>query len=148
MPIELYFEPRDKAYRDLIDFAFEKSKKFLFHIHDRWLDNNDTFSLIKELNEHLIEVIPSRMYCHTEYSRGNLYIFECNEVTKSVLKNRVNGLFEWLHPELPEDLSFIDENEFAWLATISHEKMAWFTELGDSEREFLLHELCLDLYIY
>ncbi len=148
MPIELYFEPRDKAYRDLIDFTFQKSKKFLFNIHYKYLDNNDIPSLIRELDEYLIEVIPSSRYSHTDYSEGYLYIFECNEFTKSILKNRVNGLFEWLHPKLPEDLSFIDQNEFAWLGTISHERMAWFTELINSEKEYLLHELCLDLYIY
>ncbi|ABW20359.1 hypothetical protein [Alkaliphilus oremlandii] len=148
MHVQICNEPRAEVYKDFIDFAFEKSKKFFFHIHSGWLDNKNTFDLIRELNEHMIEVIPATSYEHMEYSNGNLYVFECNEFTKSILKNRVNGLFEWLFPKLPEDLSFLDETEFLWLATISHDKMAWFRALSPSEKEYLSHELGLNLKTY
>ncbi|MEW9096570.1 MAG: hypothetical protein AB2417_15935 [Clostridiaceae bacterium] len=137
-------EPIYECYQLLIDFAFKKSKRFLFHIPDGLRVDNSVLSLFNEMKKHLIERIPSSSFSHTEYTRGEVYVFECNDETNLIIRNRVTGLFDWRLPKLPEDLSFINENDDVWFGTISHEHMVWITECNDTEKEYLASIIDID----
>lgn len=130
-------EPIYECYKLLIDFAFKKSKKFFFNIQDGLRVNDSVLGLFNEMKKYFIKRVPSSNFSHTDYTRGKLYIFECNDETNLIIRNKVTGLYDWRLPELPEDLSFIDENGDVWFATISHEHMGWFTEINDKEKRYL-----------
>jgi hypothetical protein len=46
---------------------------------------------------------------------------------------RATGLYAWLSPELPEDLTFYLPNGVPWLTSIAHENDARFTDLPEIE---------------
>ncbi|WP_315116824.1 hypothetical protein [uncultured Clostridium sp.] len=147
MCINIISEPIYECYQLLIDFAFKKSKRFLFHIPYRLRADDSVFSLFDEMKKHLIEIIPSNSFSHTEYTIGEVYVFECNDETNLIIRNRVTSLFDWRLPKLPEDLSFINENDDVWFGTISHEKMGWITECNNTEKEYLKSIIDIDFKI-
>jgi hypothetical protein len=55
----------------------------------------------------------------------------------NVLVESANGVFDWVHPGLPEDLSLLRSDGTTCLGTVAHEQLAWF-DLTDTERERLL----------
>jgi hypothetical protein len=50
----------------------------------------------------------------------------------AVLRNGPNELWNWLHPEYPEDLAFLRQDRTAWFISIHHERDAYF-ELSEHE---------------
>ncbi|WP_180322413.1 hypothetical protein [Mesobacillus foraminis] len=49
-----------------------------------------------------------------------VFYFQLNNATNQFLKDRSNSLFDWISPELPEDLMFY-QNDKCILAVCSHE---------------------------
>lgn len=68
---------------------------------------------------------------------ANIYYYKIDDNAKEVLKKYANSLYEWLSPNLPEDLCFFKENKEVWLASIAHEKDSWFNYLSEEEKEQL-----------
>jgi hypothetical protein len=60
--------------------------------------------------------------------------------TVKVLGMVAEGLFEWVQPNLPEDLCILRDDDSQWLVTIAHERDAYL-ELCDNERGMLLGEV-------
>lgn len=116
-------EPIFECYRMLMDYAFKNSKKFFLHVPDGLQVNDSVYNLFSEMKNHLIDVVPSYEFISTEYGEGEVHIFECNDYTNEIIRNKVTGLYDWRLPELPEDLGFIYENDEDWFTTISHENM-------------------------
>lgn len=65
-------------------------------------------------------------------------MYRLESQTAHVLKTAAHRLYEWLHPDLPEDLAFLDDQREAWLVSIAHEEDAYVT-LPDWEVQSLLH---------
>jgi hypothetical protein len=61
--------------------------------------------------------------------------FELTNQTVEVLA-RASGLFAWVQPSLPEDLSILRDDGSAWLTTIAHERDAYL-QIDTSELESL-----------
>jgi len=40
----------------------------------------------------------------------------------------VSSLYSWLQPQFPEDLAFNSSGNIGWLASVSHERDAWFLD--------------------
>lgn len=57
----------------------------------------------------------------------------------SVIGKAVEGLFDWVQPERPEDLALIEPSGVAWLTTIAHERDAFVT-MSDEQAEALQRE--------
>jgi len=57
-----------------------------------------------------------------------------------MLKTEAHGLYDWVQPNRPEDLCFLRSDETPWLATIAHEKDAYF-ELSGEEKQRLTKAL-------
>lgn len=49
----------------------------------------------------------------------------------AILVGAAGGLFDWTHPDLPEDLCLLRADDSAWLTTIAHEYEAWFSLIPD-----------------
>ena len=108
------------------------------HIPEELRVANSVSQLFEEMKDFLIDIVPSYSFEHTEYgARGEVYLYECNDHTRKIIRNKATGLYDWLLPELPEDLSFIDENGEAWFTTITHERMGGMS----SENTDVIEEL-------
>jgi hypothetical protein len=58
---------------------------------------------------------------------AQLYKYHLNAESASILKECVSGMWDWIEPRHPEDLSFIREDGTPWFVSISHEHDAFFT---------------------
>ena len=50
-----------------------------------------------------------------------------SEAVRRALIELANGLYDWVHPDLPEDLSFLRPDGSAWLTTIAHERDSYLS---------------------
>lgn len=62
--------------------------------------------------------------------------FQLSGGAVGVLSTAAVGLFDWLHPNLPEDLCFLRADGTTWLTSIAHEHDA-FLELSEAELDDL-----------
>ena len=62
----------------------------------------------------------TKLYRHT----ATLYKYNVCPAFSELLKNLAQGLYEWEHPDLPEDLGFMLTEKLPWLFTIAHERDA------------------------
>jgi len=69
---------------------------------------------------------------------ATIYVLHYNKETITILKKYTNSLFEWIQPNLPEDICFLDENENAILITITHEKDAFVEANKEIEKKFMI----------
>ena len=119
---------KGKQYKQLIDllsrrcnrFAFVEDKRLMEFEKERlaYMDN-----LIMDIEEHLIERRIQKEWETTRLSKDTAYVyyFKMNNATRQFLKDQCHSLFDWMSPELPEDLMFY-HNDKCILAVCSHEK--------------------------
>jgi len=68
---------------------------------------------------------------------ATLHEYRCTGDLANLLSSLANGLYDWVEPQLPEDLGFLRLDGSTWLASIAHERDAFF-ELSRHELESLL----------
>ena len=119
---------KGKQYKQLIDllsrrcnrFAFVEDKRLMEFEKERlaYMDN-----LIMDIEEHLIERRIQKEWETTRLSKDTAYVyyFKMNNATRQFLKDQCHSLFDWISPELPEDLMFY-HNDKCILAVCSHER--------------------------
>jgi hypothetical protein len=118
---------KGKRYKELIDLlsrncntlAFVENRQMMV-IEEERLAYIDI--LIAPIEEHFIERKVQKEWETTKLFEDTAYVFyfHLNNVTREFLKERSNSLFEWISPELPEDLIFYKDGK-CLLATCSHE---------------------------
>lgn len=62
---------------------------------------------------------------------------ESNEATYDLLVQNASSLYDWVAPELPEDLTFI-KNNFTWFTCTSHEEYASFSIRSNYYKKLIL----------
>ncbi len=133
---------KGKRYKQLIDLLSRNCNVFAF-VENRQmmrLKKNDLpmlMPLIVIIKEHLLDRKIQREWKTTKLSEATAYVFYfmLNNATRQFLKEHSNSLFDWLHPGLPEDLMFY-QNEKCILAGCSHE--GYFMVEETLWRKFLL----------
>ena len=134
------------------DDIVEKEKIIVNYI----VQSSDTFSIIPIIQKPYSQDPPVFDYCECFYSFADKYIFDrnawltdfsgklkhqimvvcrCNKKSRNVLMNLPN-LFLPAENNLPEDLCCYRKEEL-WFGTISHEKIAFFTNATDDDITFL-----------
>jgi hypothetical protein len=118
---------KGKRYKELIDllsrncniFAFVENRQMM-EIEDERLAYIDI--LIAPIEEHFIERKIQQKWETTKLLEDTAYVFyfDLNNVTRQFLKERSKSLFDWISPELPEDLMFYKDGK-CLLASCSHE---------------------------
>lgn len=125
--MKFYTDPKGEAYDRLIDFVIERTDKFVLSERYPPTGNGKRYvDLMRKLEPFLLEKCSMEEMqgkSGSNYSEGTYYIYRsCNEAG-SVLKEAVNGLYDWLQPNMPEDLCFWDANGADYLYTIAHEEI-------------------------
>ncbi|MTK11301.1 MAG: leucine-rich repeat domain-containing protein, partial [Clostridiaceae bacterium] len=140
--IEIYDDPRDQAYRSLIDYAVKKCTKFVLVEVKSISYSNNAKKVLSELEPYLISRIKLDRWPGTiSGSDDNLvYTYDLNEKSARILKEAANSLFSWMQPNLPEDLSFITKDGKEWLVNTAHEKMAGL-QIDEEEAELLSNSI-------
>src|SRR5437016_3150195 len=139
-------EPRGETYTALVRAACAKGTVGGLVVQNFRSWDASFANLMSELAGHTLSVEETSEWPGTVQGGGNkgslqgyprLHKFSLNQDTLHLLTIYASGLYDWLHPRLPEDLCFFDRNERAWMTTISHERDAYLT-LTRSELKNLL----------
>ncbi|WP_438350482.1 leucine-rich repeat domain-containing protein [Paenibacillus sp. FA6] len=123
--MRFYTDPKGEAYERLIDYVIERTVKFVL-VEASFGDGKSYEEVMNKLKPFLLEqcsMEEMQAKIGANYSEGTYYIYRCCKEAGNVLKEAVNGLFDWCHPEMPEDLCFVDENGADYLYSIAHEQM-------------------------
>lgn len=118
---------KGKRYKSLIDLLQKQCNRFAFVVDERFTLRDESIARIKHLTDslehHLIEIRKQKGWETTSLADGvaDVYYVKFNNVTSDFLKETSDALFDWLYPELPEDLMFY-QNDTCLLAVCSHER--------------------------
>ncbi|KIL43211.1 hypothetical protein [Jeotgalibacillus campisalis] len=125
--LTIYENVKGKRYKELIDFLSKHCNRFAFVENRQMMEIEEDRlayidNLISNIEVHLIERKTQREW-ETTKLRGNtayVFYFQLNNATRQFLKEHSHSLFDWISPELPEDLIFY-QNDKCILAGCSHE---------------------------
>jgi hypothetical protein len=131
-------EPKGKVYSDLLDFCRSRSSRASVVIHKGARPSKDVFDFIEECKEFIVDERQQSNWPGGGTLRGTetvIYFSVCDKFIDKLKKSSLS-LYDWVHPFLPEDLAFYDNEGNVILATIGHEQAA-FVILNDTERKSL-----------
>lgn len=122
---ELLENPQEETYKRLMKVLCDHSDKFYF-VTRKELSYNE--EIIAQYKPYFLEIYKTKKWAGTETTgpEATVYVVEINKETYKMLISHANSLFEWVAPELPEDLTFI-KNEFEWFFSTTHEEFAAFS---------------------
>lgn len=136
-------EPRGESYQQLIHASLDYGDQFLLVINSSINFDESVRQVMDKLNTHLLRQTQESEWPGTKLIGGDTALVSrfslCTE-TAAILSASAEGLFDWLEPELPEDLCIFRSDGSPWLVSISHERDAFFV-LTDEEKKTLVKEV-------
>lgn len=121
-------EPSGARYQDLIKFCCSIASKMLLVVRDPEKEPGVKISsVLARLEPFLRESVSTNTWPGTLLlaDQARVYKYRVSDDLASILCDLKASLFEWIHPEAPEDLCFCRENEEPLLVTTSHEHDAY-----------------------
>ncbi|MEJ9216800.1 hypothetical protein P4H46_01030 [Paenibacillus glucanolyticus] len=133
---ELLEEPKGTTYKDLLEVAFSTCDEFLLVKRDQLDLNKNAKQWIEEIKPHIKEIRRQDAWPGTTLlgHYADVYYFNCNQELKEVLIRKTDHLYQWLQPELLEDICFYKKGE-VWLATVAHEQIGVIMTEDENEIE-------------
>lgn len=133
---DLIENPRGEIYKNLVKVLCHHSDKFYFITRKELEYNQD---IITQFAPYCIETYKTKKWAGTETKgpAATVYIMESNEATYDLLVQNASSLYDWVAPELPEDLTFI-KNNFTWFTCTSHEEYASFSIRSNYYKKLIL----------
>lgn len=137
----------DKAYDALLTAALERGgfcclaqRADSSESCVRWLESQ------RESLESSVETMrwPGTIV-HDESQAAILHTFRVSEDFVRALRRAASSVFDWLGPDLPEDLCFLRHDGRPWFVSIAHEEDAFFTLLSEEADELRIVLAPLDL---
>ena len=132
-------EPRGAAYAALLDFCAARCVRASVVIQEGALPSKAAFEFLDRCGD-----LISERRRQSEWPGGGTLLglaevayFPVSPMFIDRLKEVAGGLYEWVHPLLPEDLAFYRADGEALLGTIAHEKWS-FVVIDDEERQAFL----------
>lgn len=132
-------EPSGSAYAQLIDFCCSLTSTMLLIVRDPQTTIGESIkSKLAIFNPFLSECPRAKEWPGTALyaDEATVYRYCVSVGLQESLKQQQMGLFEWIHPDAPEDPCFLRKNGDVLLVTISHEQDAYML-LAPEEFEVL-----------
>ena len=128
--------PTDRTYRQLIKTLCHNSDKFYFITRKELKYNKE---ILKQFQPYTIETYKTKKWANTitEGPPATVYVIEANMESCKLLQDLSNSLYDWVAPNLPEDLTFI-KNNFVWFTCTTHEQFGGFNIRSDYYRKLIL----------
>src|SRR3954464_1956669 len=128
-------EPRGSVYRRLVELAVNRTSFAYVVVRADGIGDSGVLSALKilrpeEIGQRAVTEWPGTRLLSTE--TAVLAQYRCSARLASLLLSLTTGLYDWVHPSLPEDLGFLRADDSVWLASIAHESDA-FMEMSDDE---------------
>ena len=131
-------EPTGAAYVDLLELCGSSAATASLVIRHGSRLKPDADAVMKRLRqfqtsrEERSEWPGTQLIGHT----ATVYSYRVDEAFVGALRASANGLYQWQHPHLPEDLAFLRSDDRPVLSSIAHERDAYL-ELTEKERPLL-----------
>jgi hypothetical protein len=126
---EIVAEPKGQTYIDLLEFAASACSSFSLVWRDQFKFEQTAYEIKRALQPFLISNERTDEWPGTTLIGHKALVRRYRVTEESVQQLRAaEGLYAWLHPNLPEDLAFYSSEDMAWLASISHEGQAWLLD--------------------
>ncbi|MFD1928905.1 hypothetical protein ACFSFY_12760 [Sporosarcina siberiensis] len=126
---DLTENPKGEIYKSLVKILCDNSDKFYFITRKELKYNQE---IIMQFEPYFIETYKTNKWAGTETTTAaaTVFVIESNIETYKLLVKYAISLYDWVAPELPEDLTFI-KNNFTWFSCTTHEKFAGFSIRSD-----------------
>lgn len=120
---EILEEPTGNTYKQLVELAFSVCDEFTLVKREQLDLNENAQQLLKELKPYIKEIKKQNEWPGTKLlgHYADVYYFDCKQELKEILIRNTDRLYQWVQPELLEDLCFF-KNKNVWLVTIAHER--------------------------
>ncbi|MGA9721704.1 MAG: hypothetical protein WBQ86_04560 [Candidatus Binatus sp.] len=130
----IYREPAEKDYTQLIELCAKRCPKCTFVMEYPQQFGKNCHQFLASQKEHLIEVADQMEWPGTRLMghSARVHWYRVTPKLIATLKAKVRGLYEWVLPDLPEDLGFYWPDGSPLLGTSSHEQFA-FVNLSEQE---------------
>jgi len=139
-------EPEGILYKTLLENLIKFCDTAAFVIQEEEELSNKALKFLNKISNTVVEkkrVIswPGTKLIGVELDEGALfYKIVFNENSCEIFKEETEGLFDWIEPNMPEDLSFLRPDGTEFFISISHEKDCYFKiteeEKGKLEKSF------------
>ncbi|MEN2768667.1 hypothetical protein [Ornithinibacillus xuwenensis] len=127
--------PTGSTYRNLMQVLCEHSEVFYFITRKELTYDWNT---MKQFTPYIMETYKTKKWANTitKGPAATVYVVEANVETCSLLQHVAHSLYDWVAPNLPEDLTFM-KNKFEWFSCTTHEEFGGFTIRSDYYRNIL-----------
>ena len=122
---ELTENPSGEMYKKLIEVLCKHSDTFYF-VTRKELKYNQR--ILDQFKPYFIERYQTQEWANTitRSPAATVYVIESNPETMKILQESANALYDWVAPNLPEDLTFL-KNNFEWFTCTTHEEFGGFS---------------------
>lgn len=130
--------PKDRIYQQLMKVLCDYSDKFYFVTRKELKYNQE---ILEQFHPYTIETYKTKTWANT-ITKGppaTVHVIEANEDTCRLLQRLSNNLYDWVAPNLPEDLTFI-KNNFVWFTCTTHEEFGGFIIRSEYYRN-VMHQI-------
>src|SRR5207253_2240745 len=127
--IDIVAEPVGQTYIDLLEFAASRCASFSLVWREQFRFEQSALQIADSLTPFLLSDVRTNEWLGTKLL-GHQAIVRQYRVTDDAIDIlcSVYGLYDWLQPGYPEDPAFYSSGKIGWLASISHEREAWFLD--------------------
>lgn len=140
---EVREEPRGGVYAALIRFAVSRCDRFYLVWREQLAFDGSARGIADRLEPWEIERVRTDAWDGTRLLGHYAVVrhYRLDAGSAAVLTASAAGLYDWVAPRLPEDLTFRTPAGDCWLATIAHEQVAWFPALEAADVSELRHRV-------
>ena len=122
-------EPKGQTYIDLLNFAASRCESFSLVWRRQFKFEPSAYDIKHALQPFLIANVRTDEWPGTKLIGHEAIVRRYRVTDESVrLLYSAGRLFAWHEPHLPEDLAFYSSGDIVWLASISHDEIAWFLD--------------------
>lgn len=135
-------EPVGPVYHGLLGHAAAKGYLGLLVVGSELPLSPEGQNVLRELTPFIRQIIPSSEWPGTQLlgTTALVHYFTLCQAAALILQRSSDRLFQWLQPDLPEDLCLLKSLDEPWLVSISHERDAYLL-LEEPELPELLKEI-------
>jgi hypothetical protein len=138
--IDIVAEPKGQTYVDLLNFAAAQCESFSLAWRKQFQFEPSAYQIANSLKPFLISNVRTDQWLGTKLIGHEAIVRQYRVADKSIkILGLVSGLYSWSQPKFPEDLAFYSSGNVGWLASVSHERDAWFLDESLSLDEIYGH---------
>ena len=132
-------QPRGGIYRCLLQSAVEQASSAYLVVRESVELSAGARDCLLRLEPYLMSEQTVSEWPGTKLLGGQAQklVYRSSALLVRVFEACTDGLYDWIQPDLPEDLGFLREDGSVWLGSTAHEADAWL-ELEPAELTRLL----------